>query len=236
MCEPCSIESHLTLVVVLATQLGAQCCASAYLALWDANRGEFDQARVRAEIAAKLASDEQDDWLLSLVAWAKAWIALGSGAYEDALATLQPFRRVSFDPQQHRMIDIFAHVGPALDCGWDRDSRLSRDACRAPGGLRVPAWQAADIRRRTLAPLFSFWVAHDDEATAWARARLSDDRFDTCYGEGVSARDELVINESRALLSEIAEGHVAIPTASGEGSGERGVRVVAPAQVKSEVL
>jgi hypothetical protein len=66
--------------------------------------------------------------------------------------------------------------------------------------------KAADIRERTQAPLFSFWVAHEKEATDRARARLGLDRFDACYRAGASARDELVIDEVRALLWEIAEG------------------------------
>ncbi len=227
-------ESHLTLVVILATQLGdrwAQGCASAYLALWDANRGQVPQARTRAELAAKLASEERDDWLLSLVGWAKAWIALRSGEYDDALATLRPLRHVSFDPKQRQMIDIYLSLTHYELGHWREAAAMSIDVVDASlrtRGIRSTAaaieiatylamhierpevcgrllGKAADIRERTHAPLFSFWVAHNEEAANWARARLGDDRFHTLHREGASARDELIIDETRALLCEITE-------------------------------
>ena len=230
-----TIESHLALVVVLAAQLGdrwAHACASAYLALWDANQGRLPQARARAAVAAKLAGEENDDWLLSLAGWAKAWIALGSGEYEDALATLQPLRRLSVDLQQHQMIDIYLSFTRYVLGHWREAAAMSIDVVDSTlrtRGLRSTAaaieiagylgmrtaraeicarllGKAADIRERSRAPHMSFWVAHNEEATNWARARLGDDRFHTCYRAGESARDELVIDETRALLCEIAAG------------------------------
>jgi len=228
-----AIEAQLTLVAILAAQLGdrwAHCCASAYLALWDAHRGQLPQARTRAELAAKLASDERDDWLLSLVGWAKAWIGLPSGEYDDALATLQPLRHVSFDPQQHQMIDIYLSLTHYVLGHWREAAAMSievvdgslrtRGIRSTAAAIEIAAYlavrierqevcarllgKAADIRERARAPLFSFWVAYNEEAAKWARARLGDVRFRTLHREGAAARDELIINETRGLLCEIA--------------------------------
>jgi non-specific serine/threonine protein kinase len=229
-----TIESHLSLVVSLAVQLGdrwAQGCASAYLALWNAHAGQLRQARARAATAAKLASDEKDDWLLSLAGWAKAWIALRSGECNDALATLQPLRHVSFDPQQHQMIDIYlglthytlGHYREAAGISIDVvDASLRTRGLRSTAAaIEIAAFlamrnlrpeacarflgKAADIRERFRAPLFSFWVAHDDEATKLARGQLGNEQFDALYGSGASARDELVIDEARAFLQQLAK-------------------------------
>jgi predicted ATPase/DNA-binding winged helix-turn-helix (wHTH) protein len=231
-----TIESHLTLVVLLAAQLGdrwAQGCASAYLALWDAHRGQLPQARTRAALAAELASDEKDDWLLSLAGWAKVWIALSSGEYEVALATLQPLRHVSFDPQQHQMIDIYLGLTRYVLGHWREAAAISIevvDASVRTRGLRSTAaaieiaaflairtlraetcarllGKAADIRERTHAPLFSFWVSYDEEAAALARSRLGNRQFDMQFATGATARDELIIDETRELLRDVAEGH-----------------------------
>jgi hypothetical protein len=227
------IESHLTLVVILAAQLGdrwALGCSSAYLALWDAHQGELQQAHARAAVAAKIASDENDDWLLSLAGWAKAWIALRADGYNHALATLQPLRNLSFDPQQHQMIDIYLGLthyalghwreAAGLSIGIIDGSTPTRGLRSTAGAIEIAGYlgmraalpeicarllgKAADIRERTHIPLFSFWVAHHERATTWARTQLGDDRFDACYRAGASARDELIIDQSRALLREVA--------------------------------
>jgi non-specific serine/threonine protein kinase len=229
-----TIESDLTLVVVLAAQLGdrwALSCASAYLALWDAHQARPSQAQARAAVAARLAADENHDWLLSLAGWAKAWIAMSSGAYGDALATLQPLRGLSFEPQQRQMIDIYISLTHCALGHWreaaavaievvdsslrTRALRVSAAAMEIAGylGMRTARpeicarllGKAADIRERTHSPLFSFWVSHNEKATARAQSQLGPDRFDALHRVGASARDELVIDETRALLCEIAE-------------------------------
>jgi non-specific serine/threonine protein kinase len=240
------IESDLTLVVVLAAQLEdrwALSCASAYLALWDAHQGRLPQAQARAAVAAKLADDENDDWLLSLAGWAKAWIALGLGAYDEALMTLQPLRDLSFDPQQRQMVAIYLSLTHYALGHWREAAAMSIDVVDSSlrtYGLRSTAaaieiagylgmrtaraeicarflGKAADIRERTHAPLVSFWVVHDNEAANWARAELGHDRFDALYRAGASARDELAINEVRALLCEVAEGQES-PARTGSSS------------------
>jgi non-specific serine/threonine protein kinase len=240
-----TIEAHLSSVVVLATRLGdrwAQSCASAYLALWDAHLGRLAQARERATIAARLASAESDEWLLSIAGWAKGWIALGSGDYDAALATLQPLRDLSFDPQQRQMIAIYLSLTHYALRHWREAAARSVDVVDMSlrtRGLRATAAaieiagylamriehpevcarllaKAADIRERSHAPLFSFWVAHNEEAMVWVRTRLQSDRFDACYRAGATARDELIIDEARTLLWEVADGQAApVPPHSG---------------------
>jgi hypothetical protein len=235
-----SIEPHLTLVATLAAERGdrwAQCCASAYLALWDAHRGRLPQAQVRAAVAAELAEKEKDDWLLSLAGWAKAWIALGADEYHDAITTLQPLRHLGFDPQQRHMIAIYLGLTQYALGHWRESAAMSiivLDAYLRTRGLRAAAapielagylgmhverpeicarflGKAADIRERTQTPLFSFWIAHNEEATNWVRGQLRPDRFDALHRAGASARDEIVIDETRALLQQIADGQVSVP-------------------------
>jgi hypothetical protein len=53
----------------------------------------------------------------------------------------------------------------------------------------------------------SFWLAYESEAAHVVRATIGSGRFDALYHAGASARDELVIDEARAFLREVAEGH-----------------------------
>ena len=187
-------EPHLTEAAVLAVRLGdrwAQGCASAFLAMWNANQGRLEQAKAQAAVAAEIASAEEDDWLRSLAGQGKGWIALRSGEYKDVLDTLQPLRRVSFDLQQHEMVDVYLGLSHYVLGHWREAAGLSLDFLElslSTGNLRsssaaieIAAFlavrtarpeicarllgKAADIRERTRAPLFSFWVAHDEEAT-----------------------------------------------------------------------
>jgi hypothetical protein len=235
------------LVVVLAAELRdrwALSCASAYLALWDAHQRRERQAQGHSAIAARLAEEENDDWLRSLAGLAMTWIALQRGEYHDALATLQPLRDLSFDPQQRQMIGIYFSLTHYVLEHWQDAAAASIDvidmSLRTRGlrstaaaieiagylGMRMgrpeicPAFlgKAADIRERTHSPLFSFWIAHNDEATNWARARLGPDRFYALHRAGAAARDEIVIDETRALLCEIAQVQEA---AAGAGSPSR---------------
>jgi predicted ATPase/DNA-binding winged helix-turn-helix (wHTH) protein len=231
-----AIEPHLTKAAALAVRLDdrwAQGCASAFLSMWDANLGRLEQARANAAVAAELSIAEKDDWLRSLAGFAKSWIAMRSGQYEDVLDTLQPLRHVSFDLHQHQMIDIYlglAHYGlrhwrqaSSLSLDFLKLSLRTRNLRSSAAAIEIAAFlamrmtrpqlcsrflgKAADIRERTRAPLFSFWLAHDEEATIMARRALGEQEFATLYSAGAAARDEVVMDEARALLLEVAEGH-----------------------------
>jgi non-specific serine/threonine protein kinase len=229
-----AIEAHLTQAVHLASELGdrwAEACANAYLACWNAHLDRLDQARVHAAIADELASASRDEWLLSLAGWAKAWIALGEGRHQEVLATLRPLRHVSFDPQQHQMIDIYLGLSQYALGHWAdaavsflsvveislRTNGLRSSAAAievaaylATRGARPDACarllgKAADIRERSRAPLMSFWVRHNIASADWARRALGD-RFDAVYTGGAASRDEVIIDEARGLLQEVAAG------------------------------
>jgi hypothetical protein len=231
-----AIEPRLNEAVALAAQLGdcwAQGCASAYLAMWDANQGRREQASMWAAVAADLASAEKDDWLLSLAGLARSWIALSAGQHDDALAALGPLRGLSFDLHQHQMIEIYLGLSHYALGHW-RDaagllfndiemSLRTRNLRSLAAAIEIAAFlamrtarpdicarllgKAADIRERTRAPLFTFWIVHDQEAMRLARHELGDGQFDACYVAGVSARDELVIDEARGLLRDLADDH-----------------------------
>ena len=231
-----AIEPRLNEALVLSSQLGdrwSQGCASAYLAMWDANQGRCEQASMRAAVAADLAHGESDDWLLSLAGLARSWIALSEGRHNDALDALGPLRGMAFDLHQHQMVDIYLGLSHYALGHW-RDAAASAlnvvemslrtrnlRSCAAaveiaaflsmrtgePGRCARFLGKAADIRERTRAPLFSFWIIYDQEATRLARQELGNAQFDTCYRAGASARDERVIDEARGLLRDLAEDH-----------------------------
>ena len=216
-------------------QLGdrwAQGCATASLGMWKADQGRLEQARAHVAVAVELADAEDDDWLRSLAGLGRSWIALRSGEHQHALAVLQPLRHIGYDVAQHQMIDIY--LGFTHHClGHSREAAGSsldvlelavpwRHLRSAAGAVETAAFlamrrsrpetcarllgKAADIRERMRVPLFSFWVAYDKEAASVARAALGNAQFDAVYRSGASARDELVFDETRAFLIEVAEG------------------------------
>jgi len=239
-------EPHLALAAELADAIGdrwAQTCANAYLALWNAHLARRERAKAHAALAADLAGHERDEWLRSIVGWAKAWIALASGNHEKVLATLQPLRHVSFDPQQHQMTGIYLGLSHYALGHWSdaarsllaaMDSSLRTRGLRSTSaGVEIAAllamrsarfeacarWlgKAADIRERTRAPLFSFWVEHHDEAASRARRALGSDVFERTQRAGATSRDEVVVDEARRFLHDVAAG-VAAPLAQSVSS------------------
>ncbi len=174
-------ELHLTQAAALAMELGdrwTQGCATAFLAMWNANQGGLEQARAHAAVAVELADAEADDWLRSLAGLGKSWIALRSGEHHEALMLLQPLRHLGYDVQQHEMIDIylgFAHhcmghwreaASSSLDVlelavPWHhlrsaarrhRDCGLSGHAHEPPRDLRAISWQGGRYPRANAAP------------------------------------------------------------------------------------
>lgn len=229
-------ELHLSQAAALAMELGdrwTQGCATAFLAMWNANQGGLEQARAHAAVAVELADAEADDWLRSLAGLGMSWIALRSGEHHEALVLLQPLRHLGYDVQQHEMIDIY--LGFAHHClgQWREAASSCLDILElavpwhhlrsAAGAIETAAYlamrtscpeicarflgKAADIRERMRLPLLSFWLAHESEAAHVVRATIGSGRFDALYHAGASARDELVIDEARAFLREVAEGY-----------------------------
>ena len=228
-------EPHLAEAAQLAMQLGdrwGQGCATAFLAMWNANEGRLGPAMASAVVAVGIADAEADDWLRSLAGLAKSWVALRSGQYQEALGMLQPLRLLGHDVQQHEMIDVYlglshyglGHLREAACSSLDvlersvpwRHLRASAAAIEITAFLAMRTLRpetsvrllgkAADIRARTRTPLFSFWIAHEEKTANVVRAELGNGRFETLYRAGASARDELVIDEARELLSGVAKG------------------------------
>ena len=241
------IEPRLTRTVALAARLGdrwAQGCASAYLAMWHANLGQLEAAQARAAVAAELAEAEADDWLRSLAGLARGWIAIQCGRHDEAVATLRPLRRKSFDLHQHTMIDMYlalscfclGRLQEAADSGADVIdlSTRTRHLRSHAGAIELASYlamrtakpeicarllgKAAAIRERTLAPLFSFWIAHHEDAIHLARRELGETQFEAIFATGEAARDELVIEEARALLCQIAEADSRTPDSALPGT------------------
>jgi hypothetical protein len=63
---------------------------------------------------------------------------------------------------------------------------------------------AAEIRKRTEMPLFSFWYRHNEEANAALRASLDPQLHEEAVVEGARMRQEDVVNEAAALLREFS--------------------------------
>jgi hypothetical protein len=232
--DPAS-ELHLTQAAALAMTLGdrwTQGCATAFLAMWNANQRRLAQATAHATVAVELADAEDDDWLRSLAGLGKSWIALHAGEHQAALAVLQPLRQLGYDVQQHEMIDIY--LGFAHHCmgHWREAAGSCLDVLElavpwhhlrsAAGAIETAAYlavrtshpetcvrflgKAADIRDRMRLPLLSFWLAYESQAEHAVRAAIGGGRFDALHRAGASARDEIVVDEARAFLRQVAEG------------------------------
>jgi hypothetical protein len=160
---------------------------------------------------------------------AEAWIAIREGEHQRALDTLEPLRHVSFDLHQHQMVDAclalthyrVGHWQCAAALALDLfDLAVRTDNLRAQGGaLEVSAYlamraarpetsarmlgKATDIRERSRAPLFSFWLAPHDDATYTLRALLGAATFDALLAAGALARDENAVEEARAMLRQL---------------------------------
>jgi hypothetical protein len=63
---------------------------------------------------------------------------------------------------------------------------------------------AAEIRKRTEMPLFSFWYGHNEEANAELRSLLGQQRYEAAIREGVRMRQEDVVNQATELLGEFS--------------------------------
>ena len=227
-----AIETRLAASLELAQRIGdrwAQCCAAAVLASWKAHGGRLDEATEDAELAAALAEAEDDDWLRSMVALAKGWIALGSDRHDDVIASLLPFRRTGPDPQQHMMADMYMALSHYRVGHWKDAAKSWGDVFDVPmrtpnvraqaGAMEGSAYlamrmarpelcarflgKAAEIRERSRAPLFSFWHALHLQIVDMAIESLGQAEFDRLRACGAAARDETVIDEARALLRDI---------------------------------
>jgi predicted ATPase/DNA-binding winged helix-turn-helix (wHTH) protein len=228
-----SVESQLVEAVALAGQIGdrwAQGCAAAFLAMWQANLGRLEPAGNSATLVADIAEAEADDWLRSLAGLAKAWIALGSNRHQDALAALQPIRGVGFDLHQHQMVEIYLALSHYRLRNWREAAEAMLDAIENSVRTRNLRSQAAameagaylamhkdrpevsarllgkanDIRERTRLPLFSFWLATHEEAMSLVPQQVGRETFSALYADGAQAREELVVEETRELLREVA--------------------------------
>lgn len=233
--DPAS-EPRLTQAATLALQLvdrWTQGCATAFLAMWNAIHGRLEQARAHSAVAVEIADAEGDDWLRSLGGLGKSWIALSSSEYRASLTMLQPLRHLGYDVQQHEMIDIYLGFSHHCIGHWREAAGSSLDVLElavpwrhlrsAAGAVEIAAFlamrtnrhetcarllgKAADIRVRMRLPLLSFWVAYDKEAVQVVRAAIGKGRFDALYRAGATTRDELVFEEARVFLREVAEGY-----------------------------
>jgi hypothetical protein len=59
---------------------------------------------------------------------------------------------------------------------------------------------AEQVRRRTGSPLFSFWVRHNESASAALRTDLGSNRYAALVSEGARMRTEDVINQAAERL------------------------------------
>jgi hypothetical protein len=198
--------------------------------MWQANLGRLEPAGNSATLVADIAEAEADDWLRSLAGLAKAWIALGSNRHQDALAALQPIRGVGFDLHQHQMVEIYLALSHYRLRNWREAAEAMLDAIENSVRTRNLRSQAAameagaylamhkdrpevsarllgkanDIRERTRLPLFSFWLATHEEAMSLVPQQVGRETFSALYADGAQAREELVVEETRELLREVA--------------------------------
>jgi predicted ATPase/DNA-binding winged helix-turn-helix (wHTH) protein len=200
--------------------------SSGWYALWLAHTGRTREAPAHIAMTERVAEQLADGILSGLAGLARGWAQLADGNVDQALDTLRQVRKLGGDYHQHHFVDMYiglclfrrGDLGPAAaqwleamrngiavghargvagsieGCGYIAERLGKMDhACRFLSA-------AAEIRKRTEMPLFSFWHRHNEEANAALRSSLGRPHYEAAIGEGARMRQEDVVNEAAALL------------------------------------
>jgi non-specific serine/threonine protein kinase len=228
-----SADGPLLEAVSISREVGDEWAAaysSGNYALWLAHIGRPQEASAQIAMTEQAAGQLSDGILAGLAGLARGWVHLAEGNVDQSLAVLRRVRNVGGDYHQHHFVDMYIglclfrrgdlglaaaqwleamHNGIAVGhargvagsvegCAYIA-ARLGKldDACRFLGA-------AAEIRKRTEMPLFSFWYGHNEEANAALRTLLGQQRYDAQIGAGARMRQEDVVNQAAELLREFS--------------------------------
>ena len=204
--------------------------SSGYYALWLAHSGRTQEASPHIATTERVAGQLADGILAGLAGLARGWVHLADGNVDRSLNTLRQVRNLGGDYHQHHFVDMYIGLGlfrrgdlglaaaqwleamrNAIAVGHSRGAAGSIEGCayiaermgKADHACRFLS-AAAEIRKRTEMPLFSFWYCHNEEANAKLRSSLSRQHYEAAIGEGARMRQEDVVNEAAALLREFS--------------------------------
>jgi non-specific serine/threonine protein kinase len=210
--------------------LWAAAYSSGYYALWLAHNGRSHEAAAHIATTQQIAGQLADGILAGLAGLACGWVQLADGHIDRSLDTLRQVRNLGGDYHQHHFIDMYIGLGlfrrgdlpPAaaqwleamrngIAVGHARGIAGSVEGCayiaermgKADHACRFLS-AAAEIRKRTEMPLFSFWYRHNEQANAALLASLGRHDYEAAIAEGARMRQEDVVNEAATLLREFS--------------------------------
>ncbi len=206
--------------------------SSGYYALWLAHTGRTQEAPPHIAMTERVALQLADGILAGLAGLARGWVQLADGNVDQSLDTLRQVRNLGGDYHQHHFVDMYIGLGlfrrgdlglaaaqwleamrNGIAVGHARGVAGSIEGCAyiaerldKPDHACRFLSAAAEIRKRTEMPLFSFWYRHNDEAHAALRSSLGRQHYEAAIRSGAQMREEDIVNEAAALLREFSAG------------------------------
>jgi hypothetical protein len=175
----------------------------------------------------------------------RGWRYLAFGQTQLALQTLWPIRTLGSDYHQHHFVDMYIGLSlfrlaaySAAAVQWHEALRnalgvghLRGIAGSVEGSAYIAAIRgqnevackllsgAEKMRQRAASPLFSFWLVHNASANSTLREAMGAHRYEAALQAGTRMREEDLINEAMAVLTEFGveisvQGAAKIPAGS----------------------
>lgn len=208
----------------------ARAYSSGYYALWLAHSGRAREAPPHIATTEHVAGQLADGILSGLAGLAWGWVQLADGNVDRSLDTLRQVRNLGGDYHQHHFVDMYiglclfrrGDLGLAaaqwleamrngIAVGHARGIAGSIEGCAYIAERRGKLEHAcrflsaaAEIRKRTAMPLFSFWYRHNDDANAALRSSLDRRTYEAAISAGAQMREEDIVNEAAMLLREFS--------------------------------
>jgi hypothetical protein len=232
----------------IAQELGDEWTAaysSGYLGMWVCHAGMGAEAEQHLRVVEHTARQLGDDLLRSMAELVRGWRYLAFDQTEQALQTLWPIRTLGSDFHQHHFVDMYIGLSlfrmaaysaaavqwnealrNALGVGHLRGIAGSVEGCAYIAAIRGQndiacrfLSGAEKIRQRAASPLFSFWLRHNESANSTLLEAMGSHRYEAALQAGTRMREEDLINEAMALLSEFGaensiQGAAKIPAGS----------------------
>lgn len=231
--EKTDAEPPLLEAASICRELGDEWAAaysSGYYVLWLAHIGRTRDAPPHIVMIEQAARQLSDEILAGLAGLARGWVQLADGDIDGSLDTLRQVRRLGGDYHQRHFVDMYIGLGlfrrgdlglaaaqwleamhNGIAVGHARGIAGSIEGC-AYIAERMGQWDqacrflsaAAEIRKRTEMPLFSFWYRHNEDANAALRSSLDRQTYEAAIGAGARMREEDIVNEAAQLLREFS--------------------------------
>jgi predicted ATPase/DNA-binding winged helix-turn-helix (wHTH) protein len=229
-------DAWLPEAISIAHELGDEWTAaysSGYLAMWLCHEGFAKDAEQHLHVVERAAARLGDDLLRSMANLVRAWQYLSFGQTEQALQALWPVRTLGGDFHQHHFVDMYIGLSlfrmadyPAAAVQWNEALRNalgighlrgiagSVEGCAYIAAIRGRSdvacrflSSAEKMRERAASPLFSFWFRHNESANSTLREAMGLQRYEAALQAGTRMREEDLINEAMALLTEFGAEH-----------------------------